>query len=198
MVNMYIHHNNISFQAKIGSNALKTIKNECPSDKQVAKFKQLFEDTFAKNIDENTVVDLDKNNNYIFSHTAFPKIKYKSKQKPIIKKSFLDSLLQECPKTLINLEIKMFRTIISKCIKSGKTFDELENFAQEILKNKKSRELFLENLNLAIRIKNKNPKSQLKNFEFDYMINKVLEEQANTPGTDLYDLVHNFSGLKWE
>ena len=197
MVNMYIH-NNISFQAKIGNNALRTVKNECDSNKRVAKFKQLFEDTFAKNIDENTVVDLDKNNNYIFSHTAFPKIKYKSKQKPIIKKSFLNSLLQECPKTLTSLEIKMFRTIISKCIKSGKTFDELENFAQVILKNEKSREHFLENLNLAIRIKNKNPKSQLKNFEFDYMMNKVLEEQANTPGTDLYDLVHNFSGLKWE
>ena len=196
MVNMY-SHNNISFQAKIGNNALKTVKNECYSDKRVAKFKQLFEDTFAKNIDENTVVDLDKNNNYIFSHTAFPKIKYKSKQKPIFKKSFLNSLLQECPKTLTNLEIKMFRTIISKCIKSGKTFDELENFAYEILKNKKSREHFLENLNLAIRIKNKNPKSQLKNFEFEYMMNKVMEEQANTPGTDLYDLVHNFSGLKW-
>ena len=197
MVNMYIH-NNISFQAKIGSNALKTIKNECPSNKQVAKFKQLFEDTFAKNIDENTVVDLDKNNNYIFLHTAFPKIKYKSKQKPIFKKSFLNSLLQECPKTLTNLEIKMFRTIISKYIKLGITFDKLENFAYEILKNKKSREHFLENLNLAIRIKNKNPKSQLKNFEFEYMMNKVMEEQANTPGTDLYDLVHNFSGLKWE
>ena len=190
-------HNNISFQAKIGNNALKTVKNECYSDKRVAKFKQLFEDTKAKNIDENTVVDFDKNNNYIFSHTAFPKIKYKSKQKPIFKKSFLNSLLQECPKTLTNLEIKMFRTIISKCIKSGKTFDELENFAQEILKNEKSREHFLENLNLAIRIKNKNPKSQLKNFEFDYMMNKVLEEQANTPGTNLYDLIHNFSGLKW-
>lgn len=191
-------HNNISFQAKIGHNALKTVKNECHSDKQVAKFKQLFEDTFAKNIDENTVVDLDKNNNYIFLHTAFPKIKYKSKQKPIFKKSFLNSLLQECPKTLTNLEIKMFRTIISKYIKLGITFDKLENFAYEILKNKKSREHFLENLNLAIRIKNKNPKSQLKNFEFEYMMNKVMEEQANTPGTDLYDLVHNFSGLKWE
>ena len=64
MVNMY-SHNNISFQAKIGNNALKTVKNECYSDKRVAKFKQLFEDTFAKNIDENTVVDFDKNNNYI-------------------------------------------------------------------------------------------------------------------------------------
>ena len=80
MVNMY-SYNNISFQAKVGKNALKTVKNECHSDNRVAKFKQLFEVTYAKNIDENTVVDLDKNNNYIFSHTAFPKIKYKSKQK---------------------------------------------------------------------------------------------------------------------
>ena len=191
-------HNNISFQAKVGNNALRTIKNECHSDKRVAKFKQLFEDTFAKIIDENTVVDLDKNNNYIFSHTALPKIKYKSKQKPIFKKSFSNSLLQECSKTLTFLEVKMFRTIISKCIKSGKTFEELENFAQEILKNEKSRERFLENLNLAIRIKKEYPESQLKDFEFDYMMNKILEEQANTHGTDLYNLVHNFSGFKWE
>ena len=192
MINMY-SHNNVSFQAKVGKNALKTVKDECHSDKQVAKFKQLFEDTFVKNIDENTIVDLDKNNNYIFSHTAFPKIKYKSKQKPIFKKSFSNSLLQECPKTLTYLEIRMFRSIISKCVKSGRTFDELENFAQEILKNEKSREHFLENLNLATRIKNEYPKSQLKNFEFDYMMNKVLEEHANTFGTDLYNLIHNFN-----
>lgn len=196
---MDILGNNISFQARVGKNALKIVKNECNGDKKrTAKFERLFEDTFTKNLDENTVVDLDKNNNYVFSHSFFPKIKHKSTQNMTFKKSFANSLLQECPKTLGNIETKMFRTIIAKSIKTGKTFDELENFAQKILKNEKSREYFLENLNLAKRIKKEYPKSKLKDFEFDYMMNIVLEEQANTPGTEMYNLVHNFGGLSWE
>ncbi len=198
-MSMDISSNNISFQARVGKNALKIVKNECHGDKNsVAKFQRLFEDTFAKNLDENTVVDLDKNNNYVFSHSFYPKIRHKSLKNMVFKKSFANSLIQECPKTLRSIETKMFRTIIAKSIKSGKTFDELENFAQIILKNEKSREYFLENLNLAKRIKKEYPKSKLKDFEFDYMMNVVLEEQANIPGTEMYNLVHNFGGLSFE
>lgn len=196
--NMGIHEN-ISFQARVGNNAFKIIKKECDGNiKRVKKFEQLFADTFAKNFDENTVVDLDKNNNYVFSHTMFSKIKHKSPEKLTFKKSFVNSLLQECPKTLSNIEIKMFRTIIAKSIKSGKSFEELENYGQKIIKNEKSREYFLENLNVAKRIKKEYPKSKLYDFEFDYMMNVMLEEEANTFGTEMYNLVHNFGGLTFE
>jgi len=196
---MDIYSNNISFQARAGANVLKIVKKEFNGDKnRIAKFEQLFGDTFAKNLDENTIIDLDKNNNYIFSHSTFPKIKYKSNENLTFKKSFANSLLQECPKILANIENKMFRTIIAKSIKSGRSFEDLENFAQKIFTNEKSKGNFLENLNLAKRIKKEYPKSKLKDFEFDYMMNVVLEEQANTPGTEMYNLVHNFGGLTFE
>lgn len=196
---MDIYSNDISFQARAGKNVLKIVKKEFNGDKiRTAKFEQLFEDTFAKNLDENTIIDLDKNNKYIFSHPAFPKIKHKSPEKPVFKKSFANSLLTECPKILGSIEIKMLRTIIAKSIKSGRSFEDLENFAQKIFKNEKSKENFLENLNLAKRIKKEYPKSKLKDFEFDYMLNVVLEEQANTTGTEMYNLVHNFGGLTFE
>lgn len=196
---MDILTNNISFQARVGKNALKVVKNEFDSDmSRVKKFEQLFEDTFAKNLDKGTIVDLDKNNNFVFSHSAFPKIEYKSNENLTFKKSFANSLLFECPKTLANIENKMFRTIISKGIKSGKTFEEIENNALKIFLNEKAKNRFSENIYLAKRIKQQFPKSELRDFEFDYMNNLVMEEEAETPGTELYNIVHNFGGLSFK
>lgn len=196
---MDISSSNISFQARVGENALRIVNNEFGGKlERVKKFEQLFADTFVKNIDEGTIVDLDKNNNYVFSHTGFPKIKYKSEKRPYFKKTLAESLLQECSKVLGNIEYKMFRVIISKSIKYGKTFEELENEAQKLFKNEKSKNYFLENLNIAKRIKKEYPASQLKDYEFDYMNNLIMQVEADTPGTELYNLMHNFGGLSFE
>ena len=173
--NMEICNNNIAFEARVGKNALKIIKN-----------------------DNGTVVDVDKSGNYVFSHSEFLKMKHKTTEKPVFKKSFANSLLQECPKTLARIENKMFRTIISKSINSGKSFEDLENIAQKVFKNEKSKNKFLENLSVAKRIKKEYPKSKLKDFEFDYMNMVILEEEAKTPGTDLYNLINNFGKLTFD
>lgn len=196
---MEICNNNISFQSRVGKNALKILRNDFKSDiDKVAKFERLFDDTFSKNIDSDTVVDVDKSGNYVFSHSEFPKIKHKTTEKPAFKKSFANSLLQECPKTLARIENKMFRTIISKSVNSGKSFEDLENIAQKVFKNERSKNIFLENLSVAKRIKKEYPKSRLKDFEFDYMNMVILEEEAKTPGTDLYNLVNNFGKLTFD
>ena len=196
---MDIRSDNISFQAKLGKNILKIIRNECNGDmKQVAKYEKLFEDAFVKNLDANTIVNFDRNNNYIFSHSGFSEIKYKTNQKPEFKKSFANSLLQECPKTLAYIENKMIRTIISKSIKSGMSFEQLEKLGQKVFSNAKTKNRFFENVYLAKRIKQDFPKSELRDFEFDYMNNLVMEEEAETPGTEIYNLVHNFGELSWE
>ena len=196
---MEICNNNIAFEARVGKNALKILKNDFGGDTdKVAKFEHLFDDTFSKNIDNCTVVDVDKSGNYVFSHSEFLKMKHKTTEKPVFKKSFANSLLQECPKTLARIENKMFRTIISKSINSGKSFEDLENIAQKVFKNEKSKNKFLENLSVAKRIKKEYPKSKLKNFEFDYMNMVILEEEAKTPGTDLYNLINNFGKLTFD
>ena len=196
---MDIQTNNISFRAKVGENALKIVKKEFDGDmSRVKKFEQLFEDTFVKNIDKDTVVDLDKNNKYVFSHVGFLQIPYESTESYIFKKSVSNSLLQECPKTLANIENKMLRAIISKSIKSGMSFEKLENLGRKVFSNEKTKNRFSENIYLAKRIKEKFPKSELRDFEFDYMQTLVMEEEAETQGTELYNLVHNFGGLNWE
>lgn len=196
---MEICNNNIAFEARVGKNALKILKNDFGGDTdKVAKFERLFDDTFSKNIDNCTVVDVDKSGNYVFSHSEFLKMKHKTTEKPVFKKSFANSLLQECPKTLARIENKMFRTIISKSINSGKSFEDLENIAQKVLKNEKSKNKFLENLSVAKRIKKEYPKSRLKDFEFDYMNMVILEEEAKTPGTELYNLVNNLDRLTFD
>ncbi len=193
---MEIQANNISFKARIGTNTIKSLKKEFNGDKtKIAKFEQLFQDTFAKNLDDNTIIDLDKSNNYIFSHTQFPKIKYKTNQKLVFKKSLSNSLIQECPKIFAGIENKMFRTIIARSIKNGKSFEQLEDIVQKIFKNEKSKKYFLQNMNIAKRIKKECPNSKLKDFEFDYMNIKIMEEEAKTPGTEMYNLIHNFGGL---
>ncbi len=165
---------------------------------RIAKFEHLYEDTFAKNLDDGTIVDLNKSGNYVFSHIHFPDISHRTEQKPVFKKNFSNSLLQECPKTLSNIENKMIRTIISKSIKSGMSFEQLENFGYKAFSNEKTKNRFSENIYLAKRIKQQFPKSELRDFEFDYMDILVMKEEAETPETELYNLVHNFGGLNRE
>ena len=196
---MDIRTNNISFQAKVGENALKIVKKEFDGDmSRVKKFEQLFADTFVKNIDKDTIVDLDKNNKYVFSHVGFLQIPYESTESYTFKKSVSNSLLQECPKTLAHIEERMIRAIISKSIKSGMSFEKLENLGRKVFSNEKTKNCFYENIYLAKRIKQEFPKSELRDFEFAYMQTLVMEEEAETPGTELYNLLHNFGGLNWE
>ena len=72
---MKINYNNynITFQAKPGSKLLKSVKKEFHGDKErTRKFAGLFEDTFTNNTDKNTVIDINKNKNLIFSNNLFP------------------------------------------------------------------------------------------------------------------------------
>ncbi|MBO6180539.1 hypothetical protein J6O86_02500, partial [bacterium] len=79
---MEICNNNIAFEARVGKNALKILKNDFGGDTdKVAKFEHLFDDTFSKNIDNCTVVDVDKSGNYVFSHSEFLKMKHKTTEK---------------------------------------------------------------------------------------------------------------------
>ena len=78
------------------------------------------------------------------------------------------------------------------------SFEQLENFGYKAFSNEKTKNRFSENIYLAKRIKQQFPKSELRDFEFDYMDILVMKEEAETPETELYNLVHNFGGLNWE
>ena len=190
--------NNITFQAKPGANVLNIAKKEYGyTPERLEKFINLYKDTFIKNIDENTVVDLTADNKYIFSNELFPNIKYLSNVALEIKEDLLQSFVNECPKILARIEGYMFKDIISKSIFKGSSFENLAKIAEGI-KNGGRKKEFLRNLNLAERIKKENPNSKLTPIEFDAMSCKLMQEEAETPGTPLYDTIHKIIELSFE
>ena len=50
-------------------------------------------------------------------------------------------------------------------------------------------------MNLAKRIIKENPNSKLLRYEFDAMINKIMQEDAQNPESELYKIINNFKGF---
>ena len=193
-------NDNISFQGKPGPLVINYAQKEFGGDLQrVKKYANLFDSTFSANIDKNTVVDLNSDNKYIFSNTNFPGIKYisdvminiKTNVESSFKNNILQSLLMECPKIISRIETNLFRDIVVKSLKQGKSVQDLYIEANKI-ENNKSKKNFLDNLNLAELIIKENPNSELTKDDFDFMNIKLMEKEANKPGSDLYNLIHSF------
>ncbi len=188
-------NNNISFCGKPGTSIINHAKREYGAKSpKVKQYIKLYCDTFSKNIDEHTVVDISPDNKYILSHEAFPDVKYASDTKVHVKNELLPSLLNECPITLGRIEFQLFREIISSRIKKGESIKELHN-ASNGIKNEKSKKNFLDNLNVAEHIIQENPNSQLTNLEYDDMSIRLMEKEAATPGTELFKIVNQLAEL---
>ena len=188
---MDITINDVSFRAKPGKNVLKKINKEFNGDiTRLNKYVQLFDDTFSANLDRKTVVDINKNNNFVFSNSNFPYIKYQHYSKMRVKSSIAKALINECSKIFGEGEINLFKNITSKYLNKGTSLSELKQMANKI-SNHKSREYFLEIIKVAERIKKEFPNSKFSAEELDYIQNKIMQEEANTPGTEMYEKVHD-------
>ena len=189
--------NNISFQARLGKNILKKVSKEFEYDQnKVNKYSKLFENTFISNIDENTIVDINKNNYFVFNNSKCPNIKYQYKYSKLrVKTNIAKTLLNECSKIFANAENNLFKVIIGNYLRDGKNVQFLEDFANSAITNPKSKKNFLENLNIAKRIIKENPNSKLLKYEFDNMINKMMQEDAQNPESELYKIINNFKGF---
>lgn len=165
---------NTSFTAKTGKHLIAYIsKNEFNADKaKIIKFKKLFSDAFVNITDNNTIIDIDKKHNLIFSHLAFPNISYCYKNSHS-KKISVRSILNECSKTIATGESKLFEQIISNKIQKGLSFQELKNIVENTFSKP---EKFLKTLQVAERIKLKNPNSKLNNNEFILMNMEIANE----------------------
>ena len=193
---MDISTNELPFQAKLGKNIIKKINREFNYDKtRTDKYARLFEDTFASNIDIETVIDINKNNNFVFSSNHFPSIKYQYISKLRTNKNIAKILINECSKIFSSGENDLFKIIISKYLNKGYDIQKLKKIVNNLIINTSSKKHFLENLQIAERLKNENPNSALTKDEFLYMQNKIMQEEAETPGTELYNLIHDFDKL---
>jgi len=183
----------ISFKAIPGTEVIRRAAQEYGGDTaRVNKFTALFKTTFADNLDSRTVVDVDKNERYIFSNINFPNIFYKSGKKLDRGRgiNFSNSVIMACPKVLSTIEHKMIRTIIRKCLKSGISQEKMTQIAESNIENASVKKYFLDNLNIARRIIEKNPKSKLTFREFNEMEMIIFDELASIPGTPEYKIAH--------
>lgn len=181
----------LSFRAKVGSRLLNTVRQEFGGNQtKVDKFVDLFEKTFFNVLDENTVVNIDKKNRYVFSHLSFPKVSWVSKRLISHNPSISENIITECPKIFGVGEDLLFKNIVRKNTDKMYT-GELEKFVKNEFKIPKNQKKFLEIINCAKRIKVESPEAKLTNIDFEIMENKILQERAEIPGTLEYELTHS-------
>lgn len=184
---------NISFMAKPGPEIMRRVTAEYNGNEtRVTKFRKLFEDTFIKNLDENTVVDINNQEQYIFSHLKFPNIVYTSDMQLDRGRgnNFSSSIIMACPTVLSSVEHKMIRTIIANYVKSGTSLEDINKMVEMSIKNEKVKNYFLDNLNIASRIIEMDPNSNLMLSEFDEMEMVIFNERAEISGTPEYESVY--------
>ena len=182
---------NISFQAKVGKNLINQAKKEFNYNQvKVDKFEKMVENTFKNNVDENFVIDIDKNKNLVFSHLALPSVKYMFKRAYSTNGSIALSVINECSKNVAYGEFMLFKNIISKLHKDGKNIDEISKFSEN-LERENSKTSFSKLISIAKMIKEENPKSRLTNDEFELMSMKKAEEEMKMDGTELNNLIKN-------
>lgn len=179
---------NLSFQAKFGPNLRSTLlKSDFGGSKQ--KLNEL-EDTFSKNfeewIEENTVLELRNNGKFELSNPAFPKHKViftlvsraKTLSEKLLNAHYLNFNYNEC---------KLFKQIISKEVKKGKTLEELKAIAETKLVAGQRREYFKDFIEYAQRIKAENPESELTEIEFLEMGNRTIRELLANKSNGIMD-----------
>lgn len=179
------------FKAKLGKNITQTLRKEFEYNPvKLQKYEQLFQDTFKKNIDENTILDINKENKLMFSHTLFPRIKFCQNYKLPKNEPLGKSIINQCSRTIGNGEYNLFQLIISTSINNGKSFNKLFKLSEK-LENDSSKKSFQNLLNIATRIKKENPKSKLTFNDFSSMQMKIMEEEMHTEGSELSNLIKN-------
>lgn len=195
-------HNNISFRAIPGPEVLRRVSKECSGNEtRVKKFTDIFGKTFHDDLDEGTIVDISKiGKKFIFSHQKFPEIIHKSRQKLDMGRGndFQSAMIMACPVTLKKLEHKMIREIIANSLNSGIDFKTLQQSVEANIKNSGTKKYFLDNIKIAQRIKENNPKSSLTFDEFDEMEMIIFNELSETPGTPEYNMLHGNMKLAWQ
>ena len=168
---------NLSFQAKFGPNLKSTLlKNDFGGSKQkLAEFEDTFSKNFEEWLEENTILELRKNGKYEISNPAFPGYKVifnlvaraKTLSEQLLNAHYLNFNYNEC---------RLFKQIISKEVKKGKTLDELQKIANSKLTEGQRREHFNDFIDFAKRIKAENPESELTELEFSSMNDRVMRE----------------------
>ena len=189
-----------TFNAKIGPGLLKQVEHEFNNNKEkVNKFVELFEVVHSDTLDINTVVDVNSANHYTISHLSFPDIFCTLREgihdsnKPIS-----DKLINECPRVFGWGELLLYQEI-TRNIVNKMSFDNFEEFVKNNIKTPKNQRKFLEVIECAKRLLQKDHDAELTDIDFEIMSNTILNEKINMPGTDEYEQIHTLlTLLQWK
>ena len=130
MIFMDMRTNNINFKSIPGNEVIRRVSLEVDGNViQINKFKKLFNDVFEKNIDANTIVDINKKNLFVFSHKNFPNITIEHDGQFNERDTFIHTMLQTCPKEMFIAECKLIRKIVKEKINKGIDFKTLRKYA---------------------------------------------------------------------
>lgn len=185
-MDVYLQSQGLSFKARPGTKVLNKVSKEYQGNKaKIDKFKYLFEIAHDKYTNKNTIIDVDKKGNLIYSNDSFPNIKYCYKIDNINNLPLSERLINECSKIIATGESDFFHHTILQLLKSGVSISELKTKA----KNEQLGKTFSNLLYLAEKILQDEPKSKLTKLEFDIMQMKINDEKIKNINGNIVDII---------
>ena len=175
------YKNQITFTARIGKNLkMHLLNNEFYANPQrVEKFERMFYDTFKKNIDTNTVLEMDSRGKFYLYNIGLKGVKHSLK---IFASggNIANKILQECSTVFSRAEYVLFQKYISTNVLKGKSLEKIKAVGETKL-NGVRKHHFNDLVGTAQRILKQNPESKLTEYEFSDMITTQIREVVETP-----------------
>ena len=176
------YNSSITFNARLGKNLKSYL---CVSEfdgsmDRTAKFERLFSDTFEKNIDKNTVLEMNKHGGFYLYNLGLKGVKTSVSISKNKNKTLAQHILSECQSTFARAEYVLFEKYIAAQVAIGKALDKISSVGETRL-DKKRLPYFRDLIGTAERILKENPDSKLSEGDFSDMINIQMLETVNTP-----------------
>lgn len=166
---------NYTFQAQTGKRLTKLVREEYHgNEKKVAKFQKLFNRVHDK-LDTNTVVDIDKQERYIFSNTSFPNISYCYEGK-VVQGPLSEIMVTECPKTFAYGQLLLFRNIVKVLSERKIPLEEIEQMGLKRITHPNARKTFIETIKIAKWMRENQPERKLNQINFEIAGNIIINE----------------------
>lgn len=176
------YKNQISFNARIGKNLkMYLCKNEFGgSSVKTEKFEKLFHDTFERNIDTNTVLEMNSRGKFYLYNLGLKGVKNPIHIFEKDGKTLAQRVLHECSTAYSRAEYVLFQKYISTHVLKGQSLDKIEAVGKARLDG--VREPYFNDLvRTASRILKEKPKSKLTDSDFSNMTNIQLLEEIESP-----------------
>lgn len=173
-------YNPYNFKAHPGKRMLEQVSKEFNGNaEKVEKFKTLFNRTHEY-LDENIVIDINKNNDYIISHADFEGFENTITHISDITKPLAETVITECTRTFGYGQLTLFRNIVRTLTERGIPFKEIERIGSDRIKNEYASNSFIESVKAAKWIKENCPDAEWSNEDFEFAQEMLAQKEIDT------------------